>query len=189
MSSIRGYVDSILFTRVTATGPMAYARAVSKAGVVAGTRDEADAHGGAVVDAVTTATSPRVRRPSGGSHDVENGAELTARRALTHSRSGSDSGSDLADGIEMNELRPRSRNTVRHQTPKSDSVPPVNAEVCVLCVCLCVCSQSTPNLALLTREWSKSVLSDGELNCYSSVYEDGDSIGASPFFFSFSISM
>lgn len=119
----------------------------SGAGVMAGTRDEADAHGGAVVDAVTTATSPRAHRHlSGGSHDVENGAELTARRALTHSRSGSDTGNSDADGIEMNELRPRSRNT------------------------------STPNLTLLTREWSKSVLSDGELNCYSSVYEDGDSI-------------
>lgn len=97
----------------------------SKAGVMAGTRDEADAHGGAVVDAVTTATSPRAHRHlSGGSHDVENGAELTARRALTHSRSGSDTGNSDADGIEMNELRPRSRNTVRRQTPKSGcSVP------------------------------------------------------------------
>ena len=142
MSSIRGCVDSILSTRVTATGPMAYARAVSKAGVVAGTRGEADAHGGAVVDAATTATSPRVRRLSGGSHDVENGAELTARRALTHSRSGSDSGnSDLADGIEMNELRPRSRNTVRHQTQRVAQFLWVHAEVCV-CVCVFVCAFS-----------------------------------------------
>jgi hypothetical protein len=67
---------------------------------------------------------------------------------LALSKSGSEEGShnDVVDGIEMNELRPRSRNP------------------------------STPNLTQLTREWSKGVLSDGELNCYSSVYEDGDSI-------------
>jgi hypothetical protein len=59
------------------------------------------------------------------SRDVENGDDTVARRALTLalSKSGSEEGShnDVVDGIEMNELRPRSRNPVHDHHPRTRS--------------------------------------------------------------------